>query len=69
MLVRCETCRGQKKIARMGMLLKTCDECDGVGYKKMPDKKSQEEVIKSILEPMKEKRKYTKKVKNYGGSQ
>lgn len=30
--VRCDRCRGQKKIRGLGCLLKKCDVCSGTGY-------------------------------------
>ena len=30
--VRCDRCRGQKKVRGLGCLLKKCDVCGGTGY-------------------------------------
>ena len=30
--VRCEACRGQKKVRALGCLMKKCFECQGTGY-------------------------------------
>ena len=30
--VRCDACRGQKKVRALGCLMKRCFECQGTGY-------------------------------------
>jgi hypothetical protein len=30
--VRCDACRGQKKVRALGCLMKKCFECQGTGY-------------------------------------
>ena len=32
MIVRCDACMGKKKVMGLGMLMKDCAECDGMGY-------------------------------------
>ena len=32
MFVRCDRCRGQKKVRGLGCLLKKCDVCAGAGF-------------------------------------
>ena len=32
MFIRCDRCRGQKKIRGLGCILKKCDVCGGTGY-------------------------------------
>ena len=32
MYIRCDRCRGQKKVRGLGCLLKKCDVCNGAGY-------------------------------------
>lgn len=32
MYVRCDRCRGQKKVRGLGCLLKKCDVCSGAGF-------------------------------------
>lgn len=37
---RCSYCEGRKKIIGLGMIEKKCEECNGIGYKEKPEKKS-----------------------------
>lgn len=32
MYIRCEKCRGQKKVKGLGCMLKKCDACNGAGF-------------------------------------
>lgn len=32
MFIRCERCRGQKKVKGLGCMLKKCDACNGAGF-------------------------------------
>ena len=31
-IVRCECCQGRKKVMGLGMMMKDCSECLGVGF-------------------------------------
>lgn len=35
-LLRCESCKGQKKIIKLGMMLEKCSLCDGIGFIEKP---------------------------------
>jgi hypothetical protein len=46
MLIRCNKCNGQKKTLGMGMMIKSCDKCNSVGFIDYPvveEVKEQEE--------------------------
>lgn len=34
---RCDSCNGQRQIRGLGMIVKDCSECKGVGYKKITE--------------------------------
>ena len=40
--VRCDRCRGQKKVRGLGCLLKKCDVCNGTGYIESESEQEQE---------------------------
>lgn len=40
--VRCDRCRGQKKVRGLGCLLKKCDVCSGTGYIESETEQEQE---------------------------
>ena len=50
--VRCDRCRGQKKIRGLGCLLKKCDVCLGTGYIESETEQEQELEVSETVQKM-----------------
>ena len=43
--VRCDACRGQKKVRALGCLMKRCFECQGTGYLEVEEQEHFESTV------------------------
>jgi RecJ-like exonuclease len=50
MFIRCDRCRGQKKVRGLGCLLKKCDVCGGTGYIESDTEQEQEQKAVEAVE-------------------
>ena len=48
MFIRCDRCRGQKKVRGLGCLLKKCDVCSGTGYIESETEQEQEQEPEAV---------------------
>jgi len=58
---RCGRCRGAKEVMAIGMQIKECPECQGVGYVEDEKKALNVEPIEDVLEQIEEIKKPSKK--------
>ena len=60
-IVRCFRCRGAKEVMAIGMQVKECPECKGVGYVEEEEKALNVEPVETVFEQLQDIKKPSKK--------